>query len=514
MTIPPYLHKRNNEMAYVPDPLVEENVFITKPMDDTPLPTFAEAKEKLPQPVWEGRQDVINCYWKAWQLAFGNLCRPTPGSGFVSNFIDTAFNGCLFMWDSSFILMFGRYADRIFPFQRTLDNLYACQHKDGYICREIDEKTGMDRFTRLDPNGTGPDIMAWCEWEYFKNFGDRERLAQVFPPLMAYHHFMAEHHTWPDGTYFSTGWGCGMDNIPRVAPGYNVSHSHGHMIWVDACLQELNNCNILIEMARILGREEYIPELEQERDNLKKVINDKLWDEETGFYYDLWKDGQHSMVRHIGGFWALLAKCAPEDRARRLMAYLQDEKEFKTPVSVPALSRSSEYYKPEGGYWCGGVWAPTNYMVLKGLDNYGNYALAHEIGLNYLNAVTSVYLDTDTLFENYAPELDAQGKPRKGDPAGRDFVGWTGIPPITVLFEHVFGLKPDAEHGRILWDIRLTDKHGVDKYPLGKEGELTLMCQERRSEAEEPDVTIRSNIPVEVEIRWGDGCSRIISVTP
>lgn len=510
----PFLHKQNNELAYVPDPLVEENCFIGKPAEDKPLPVFDEVRDRLPQPVWENHQDYLDCYWKAWQLAFGNLGRPTPGSGFVSNFIDTAFNGCLFMWDSSFILMFGKYADRIFPFQKTLDNLYAHQHKDGFICREIHEETGMDRFVRHDPNGTGPDVMPWCEWEYFRNFGDLERLAQVFPPLMAYHHYMAEHHTWPDGTYFSTGWGCGMDNIPRVQPGYNVSHSHSHMIWVDACMQELNDCHILMEMAKILGREEYIPELEAEQERLRKVINEKLWDEETGFYYDLWHTGEHNMVRHVGAFWALLAGCASEQQAERLCAHLQDEKEFKTPVRVPALSRSSEYYCPDGGYWRGGVWAPTTYMVLKGLDNYGRYALAHEIGRNCLDAVVSVFKDTGTLFENYAPELNEEGKPVKGNPAAKDFVGWTGLPPIAMLFEYVFGLKPDAAHGRILWDVRLLEKHGVEKYPLGTNGELALMCEKRQHADEEPQVTVKSNIPVEVEIRWGDGCSRIIRVEP
>ena len=54
--------------------------------------------------------------------AFGNLRKAKAEAGFVSNFIDTAFNGNLFMWDSTFIVMFGKYASRIFDFQRTLDS--------------------------------------------------------------------------------------------------------------------------------------------------------------------------------------------------------------------------------------------------------------------------------------------------------------------------------------------------------------------------------------------------------
>ena len=457
--------KQNDELTLPenPLPLVEENVFLTKEPDNAPLPVYEEIKDRLPVPVWEGHKDHIDCYWKAWQLAFGNLGKPIPGTGFVSDFIDTAFNGCIFMWDSSFILMFGKYADRIFNFQGTLDNLYSHQHKDGFICREIEEHTGRDHFARMDPSSTGPNIMAWCEWEYFQNFGDKERLAKVFPPLMAFHRWMAENHTWPDGTYFSTGWGCGMDNVPRLMPGYHVAFSHGHMVWVDACMQALFDCNILIEMARVLGREEFIPELETERDALEKVINEKLWDENTGFYYDLWKNGKHNMVRHVGAYWALISECAPKERAERMISLLEDEKVFKAPHRVPTLSRDNENYAPDGEYWRGSVWAPTNYMILKGLDKYGKYALSHEIGKEHLRAVVDVYKEEDTLFENYAPEMINDGKPAKGSISRKDFVGWTGLVPISVLFEYVFGIKPDAGKKKIIWDVNLTEKHGVEK---------------------------------------------------
>ncbi len=41
--------------------------------------------------------------------AFRNIKPAGTENGFVSNFIDTAFNNCLFMWDSAFILLFARY---------------------------------------------------------------------------------------------------------------------------------------------------------------------------------------------------------------------------------------------------------------------------------------------------------------------------------------------------------------------------------------------------------------------
>lgn len=492
----------NEEITYARNDLVEENVFLKMEAEKTPLPTFEDNKDKLPRPVWDNHDDYLNCYWRVWELAFGNLGTPIEGTGFVSNFIDTAFNGCIFMWDSSFILMFGKYADRLFKFQNTLDNFYSHQHKDGFISRQIDEATGGEYFTRLDPTSTGPNIMIWCEWEYFLNFGNKERLARVFPPLMAFHRWMKAHLTWPDGTYYSTGWGCGMDNLPRMEPGVNICFEHGHMIWVDTCMQELNNCNILINMCKILGREEFIEELESEKVMLEKVINEKLWDEETGFYYDLWRNGQHNKVMHIGAYWALLAKCAPADRADKLIAHLDDE--FKTDVMVPALEKNHSWYDPHGGYWCGGVWAPTNYMLLKGLDAYGKFDKSYEIGRNYVDAVVSVYLDTNTVFENYSSGYK-DGKAIKGEPAKGDFVGWSGIGPISVLFEYVFGIKPDAANNKITWHVNLTERHGIEKYPFGVDGELTLMCEARENANAEPVITFESNVPVTLEVIWGEG---------
>ena len=504
------LYKQNEELTTVFEPLVKKNKFIGAEVDCDSLVSYSEAKENLPKPVWDGHEAHIACYDKAWEIAFSNLCKPTEGSGFVSSFIDTAFNGCLFMWDSSFILMFTKYADRIFKFQKTLDNLYSHQHDDGFICREIEEKSGCDRFTKHDPSSTGPNIMGWSEWEYYLNFSDRERLEKVFYPLVAYHRWLRKNRTWRDGTYFSSGWGCGMDNIPRLESGYHHSFEHGHMVWLDACMQMLLSCKILINMARELSLDEFIPEFEKEKSHLESVINDTLWDERDGFYYDRYKDGSLNGVRHIGAFWALIAECASKERAERMIARLVDENEFDTPFPIPALSKSHPAYSADGGYWCGGVWAPTTYMVLQGLDNYGHSSLSHKIAKKHLDAVVEVFERENTLFENYAPERFG-GNFREGSPAKRDFVGWTGLSPIAVLFEFVFGIKPFASENKIVWNVELLERHGVERYPFGTDGELTLICEARNDKSEEPKIEVKSNLPVEIEILW-DGKSRTIKI--
>lgn len=350
---------RNSEWTYAPSPYVSENTFIDREPENAPLPTYEEARDVLPRPTWEGHDDAIACYNKAWELAFGNLRQPEPGSGFVSNFIDTAFNGCTFMWDSSFILMFGKYGSRVFNFQNTLNNFYSHQHKDGFISREIEEDDGSEKFTRFDPSATGPNVMPWCEWEYYLNIGDKKRIGEIFPVLLAYHRWLHDNHTWFDGTYWTSGLGCGMDNQPRMSPGYNVLFTHGHMVWTDTCFQMILSGHILIEMAKILGREEDAEFLVEEQKMLKSVVNDKLWDENTHYYYDMWRGGKLSGVKTIGAYWALLAGVVPKERADAFVAHLENPDEFNRHHRPPTLSADHPEYVATGGYWRGSIWAPT-----------------------------------------------------------------------------------------------------------------------------------------------------------
>jgi hypothetical protein len=111
--------------------------------------------------------------------------------------------------------------------------------------------------------------------------------------------------------------------------------------------------------------------------------------------------------------------------------------------------------------------------------------------------VVGVFQQTGTLWENYAPERTAPGNRAKDD-----FVGWSGLAPVAGLFEYVFGLRADAPSRRLLWDVRLLESHGVRRYPFGNDGVLDLSCAVRGSAGEEPEIQVRSTIPLELVVRW------------
>jgi len=495
--------------TYVRNPLVARNAFLTSAPDAAATPTFDQAKSLLPEPFWDGHASAIACATKAWKLAFANLRRPAAASGFVARFIDPAFNDCIFLWDSCFMTLFGRYGARAFPFIRTLDNFYAKQHPDGFICREIGRALGDDRFPRFDPSSTGPNVLAWAEWEHYRNFGDRDRLARVFPVLRAYHQWLRAYRTWPDGSYWSTGWGCGMDNQPRVPGGMpygDPEHYHGRMTWADTTLQQILSARLLAQMGHALGAEADVADMREEVARLGRFVNDRLWSEGDRFYCDRFSDGGLNRVKSVGGYWALLAGVVPPARVAPLVAHLDDPRAFKRPHRVPSLAADHAAYDARGGYWKGGVWAPTTYMVLRGLTEIGRDALAHDIGRNHLDNVVAVFDKTGTLHENYAPESVAPGVPAKPD-----FVGWTGLPPIAVLLEYVFGLRPDAPARRLLWDVRLLDAHGVRRYPLGPDISLDLSCAARRAATDPPRIEATASAPVQLDVRWSGG-SRVLNV--
>lgn len=453
------------------EPLVSRNVFRSQSYTLRDIPSFQEVKLKLPVPILPEHPAWVEMYWRAWEIAWSNLRIPSRASGFVSNYIHNAADDGLYMWDGCFMTQFGLYGRRLFPFMGTLDNLYAKQHDDGFICRTINVHEGYDLYTPFDPDATGPNILAWAEWRHYRATGDDGRLADVFWPLMAYHRWFRDHRSWPSGGYWATGWSSGMSNQPRVP---DSAHHHRHWHWVDTTIQTALNCTILRKIALHLEEKALAEELAEEHVRLRQVINGRMWNEESAFYQDIDRDGRFSLVKSIGAFWALLDEdLVPEERLAPFVQSLRESWAFKLPHRVPSQSADSHGYNPETGhYWRGAVWSPTNYMVLKGLRSQGFDALAHEIAVNHLHNIWEVYRHTDTFWENYAPERAAPG-----DPAKPDFVGWTGLSPIAILLEDVIGLSVDWPQRRVTWDRRLDTGGywGVRGYPLGGEGHMELV---------------------------------------
>jgi hypothetical protein len=118
--------------------------FHKKRFEDAPPPTMSQVKDRLPAPVWEGHDDLIKMYWYAWDTLFSVwLFAPKSADNMaVSNLIGLPSWGpwgSTMVWDTAFILQFARYGHFAYPFVTGLDNCYARQHENGFICRESEQ---------------------------------------------------------------------------------------------------------------------------------------------------------------------------------------------------------------------------------------------------------------------------------------------------------------------------------------------------------------------------------------
>jgi glycogen debranching enzyme len=465
-------------------------------------------------------------YWKCWELAFKHMQQPPAGSPLVSNWLDAAFNNNIFQWDTIFIMLFARYGNSEFPAIQSLDNFYCRQHASGYICREISRSDGTEIYFEGPLSTVNPPLFSWAEVESFRLTGDKSRFAMVLPVLEKYVEWLntdgerSGYNALPDWVahgrraagsvhqlYWNTGLGCGMDNTPRGGNG-----------WVDMSCQMVMQYNDLAVMCDELNLPDKAAAFRKQAAEIGARINKWCWNEKDGFYYDVDNDGAPAEVKTIagfwslsgddaknnsapakaktiGGFWPLMAGITTKAQAEKLVAHLKNEKEFWRPFIFPSLAADEKCYHPDGEYWHGGVWAPTNYVVIKGLEKNGYEDFATEATDKYLTAMAAVFKDTQTVWENYAPELPL----RQGTPAAKDFVGWTGDGPISLLIENMLGFRCDGVRHRLVWRLTRTDRHGIERLRLG-EATISAICAARADEHASAKIAIKTDRAFELTV--------------
>jgi len=471
-----------------PEVLIQGRYLAKKTYTARPLPGFAETRALLPSPRFDDHPGYVDMYWKAWELAFRNFHEPAPGTGFVSQFIDAAFNENIFAWDTCFMTLFCNTAHPLVPGIASLDNFYARQYEDGEICREIVRKTGVDFKAWINPgkpfystwgfnidsppppvtityvgreapkvpsrvtlDGLDHPLFAWAEMISFRTTGDKDRLRLVYEPLVRFHRALREYLRQGNGLYM-TDW-ASMDNSPRNP------YLTGGGCAIDTSCEMVLVAREMASMALLIGRPDEARAFESEADSLTARINGLMWDPEKKFYYDLTVDGKRAPIKTIAGFWALVSGAATGERAAALAAELDNPQTFGRLHPVPTCAADQPLYNPKGEYWRGSVWAPTTTMVIRGLEKSGRAGKARSIACRDLDLTYQVFQKTGTVWENYAPDAV-----EPGNQAQKDFVGWSGISPILYLFEYGLGLKPDAVRNELNWDIQARGALGCERY--------------------------------------------------
>ena len=408
-------------------------------------------------------------YAKALEITKSKVRGGDSEPFFNKPFVDAAFSDNIFLWDTCFIVCFAKYHLDELPVYQALDNFHDRMEPDGFICREY-RIDGRPLWSKEHPVSINPPLLAFAETEIYSVKKDKERLKKTYPILKKNFEFHINKYQGADKLFWGDTLGMGMDNIPRFPQGWTTEEGNGMThhelgnklgkmggttgeerlnLFIEEYVETLqgvwNEESRLVDfssqmamyalqlkfIAQEIGANEDIPAYESFHAEIKQALNDLCWNNEDAFYYDLGY-GKQIKRKHIGMYWALLGELIPDEKLDAFVAHLINPNEFYRKIPLPALSADDPDYKGWGDYWLGGVWAPTSYMVLKGLTANGKHELAKDLAEKTYAGVAQVFEATGTFWENYAPDLISYGMPSK-----KDFCGWTGLVPIAIYKEYI-----------------------------------------------------------------------------
>ena len=66
----------------------------------------------------------------------------------------------------------------------------------------------------------------------------------------------------------------------------------------------------------------------------------------------------------------------------------------------------------------------------------------------------------------------------------------------------MFGLRAEVPARTLVWDVRLLDAFGVARYPFGNDA-IDVAAASRGAFDEAPRITVRTAVPLDIDMRWG-----------
>ena len=156
-------------------------------------------------------------------------------------------------------------------------------------------------------------------------------------------------------------------------------------------------------------------ELANRRSN---AIEKYCWVQSKGFYFDYdWKQQIPKDSMTLAALFPLFFKIAPKKFVEEMVPMIQNDF-LKDGGLVSTLNTTSQQWDAPNG------WAPLQWIVIVGLENYGKTELASTIASHWLRLVSQVFDRKGKLMEKYNvvdTSLEAGG----GEYPGQDGFGWT-----------------------------------------------------------------------------------------
>jgi glycogen debranching enzyme len=452
---------------------------------------------------------------EAWRIAQSNIIENpnTPAKRYMKEGFDQEY---IYFWDTCFMAEYAKYAPEILPGIESLDNFYAAQSDDGYIPRCYNLATHKEPGFAGKFGNCNPPLAAWVELDYVRQTGNVDRILSVLPHLIALDHWFSTTQRRLDGTwFFAEGPASGMDNSPRTARRNKFGNDVG---WVDLAAQAAYAAECISKLALLVNDDKIAAEFREKYAERIDFLNKRHWCERIGFYLDLLLQGLEyenyrayfSAAKTVVSFWPMLAGACDKHQVKCLVEHLKNPAEFNTVHPIPSISVDNPNYSPDGMYAMGGVWAMTNYMVVRGLMRCGQYALARDISMRHIDMMARVFREVEphTIWELYSAEKPLPGtsdymeygKESQKNFGRPDFCGWSALGPISMAIESVLGIECDYPERKIIWHSNCIQEHGIKNLRFGPHL-VNLTAQAVNSIGEIPQIEIDAPEKISVEFK-------------
>ena len=288
------------------------------------------------------------------------------------------------------------------------------QQPSGYI----NYRTGPYLDERIETNGQLTSSAPWYNWqnlEIYKVSRDKKFLNEAYNSgKKFYNYYVSNRDTDKDGL---CEWGADavLESVrdARVAVWDKVGWP-SNFEGPDLNAMLVSEAKSLAYMAKELGLNNESSKWNEDANKRISLINRKLWDERSGFYFNVkkendsftFKDSDDLKIKEIIGFLPLWADVPDTIKTKILMKSLTNPDEFWRNYGVPTLSAKDDYYNPIG-YWNGPVWVQWNYLIFRGLLDYGYYAEAEELSDRVMLNI-AYHLKKDHVFWEFYSADDLQ----------------------------------------------------------------------------------------------------------
>jgi alpha,alpha-trehalase len=158
-------------------------------------------------------------------------------------------------------------------------------------------------------------------------------------------------------------------------------------------------------------------EFEERAERRKNAINQYCWSHDANWYVDSNINGELSDEITLAGVAPLFFRLAPKERIEGIVNVL-NEKFVQPGGVVTTLKETKQQWDAPNG------WAPLQWLTIKGLQNYGQDALAKDIAERWINLNVKVFKETGKLMEKYDVK-DITKPAGGGEYPGQDGFGWT-----------------------------------------------------------------------------------------